>query len=258
MPIASVGAVPNSAPADIVAGEQVRSLAGGMLSGELLDAYGMLLASSRSVSVVLRAVSPSGCAIRCSTADGCLPDGSFVCTAASGLQTGLILVSANANKGLIEIPGPNLTLAGVYTLALQASVTTSLTLSNFHVFPAAAAALVLPRCPPSTMLEVVIAPAPLAALVDRFGNIIWPDNTSIMTVRAADAEGYSLLGLSRTRVQNGVATFWNIAARLAVGAASAGGGAAPALVLNFSASVGNRLLSVLSSPLVAQSGACTK
>lgn len=251
MPIVRISSDPSWAPANSAAGVQVRSLEGGVLSGELLDAYGVRLPSSRSVSVVLRAVTPSGCAANCHTAVECLPDGSFTCTAAAGLSAGLILGISNAKQGLIEIPGPNLTLAGVYLLALQASVTILLPLPSFTVFPAPASALVLPRCPVAATLEVVFAPSPLVSLVDRFGNILWLDSASVVTAQVVSPSAYSLHGLSRTRLQNGTATFWNIAA-----SAVPTGGSFPTLILNFSTIVDSRPLAVLSNPMTVQTGSC--
>jgi hypothetical protein len=251
MPIARISTEADWTPAAATAGEPARARDGGDVRGELLDAYGVRLPSSRSVALVVRAAVPSGCAATCAAADGCPPAGDVACRAAAGLPPGAERAAAAARQGLAGLPGPNLTLAGRYTLALRWSDAILLDLPPFDVLPAAPHALALARLPAEAMAGVALAPAPLVALVDRFGNVAWPDSTTVVAVRAEGVEGnLTLEGLTRARLGRGASAFWNLAA-----SDGAGGGAGGGLRLRFEAAVGAAVLAVVSRRLDVRPGA---
>ncbi|MCL2645480.1 MAG: FKBP-type peptidyl-prolyl cis-trans isomerase [Phycisphaerales bacterium] len=129
----------------------------------------------------------------------------------SGPDGGKIVgkVTAKVVKGIATF-SVNFPIAGEYTLIAENGYLGD-TSASFTVSPAAPAKLVVSQQPTSTVAGVPIAPAVTVSLVDRFGNAVTNDSSTVVNLAlSTKVAGATIGGPTSATVVNGVATFDNI------------------------------------------------
>jgi len=124
--------------------------------------------------------------------------------ALSGVLTALTDAAGRATFANLSIGGA----AGTRTLLFSAPGLTSVVSENVAVGPGPASALAITTAPPSTTTSgAVLSPAPVARVVDAFGNPVDPNPEVPVTVAIASGTGGSLGGQTSVTTVNGVAQF---------------------------------------------------
>ncbi|MBS0264340.1 MAG: hypothetical protein JSS02_20555 [Planctomycetes bacterium] len=122
-------------------------------------------------------------------------------------STGATALTANSSGGYATFSSAIINTVGTYTLSATSGVMTGVSFS-VKVNAAAASKVVYLQAPPTTgVAGQVLTPAVVAAVQDRFGNLITTDNGSVMTLTLNTGTFANGLKTVSRIVSGGIATF---------------------------------------------------
>ncbi|MBS0264564.1 MAG: hypothetical protein JSS02_21700 [Planctomycetes bacterium] len=139
---------------------------------------------------------------------GNLASGSSVVTlslSTGTFSTGLVTATATVSNGVATFSSLILNGAGNYTLTARNGLLTP-TSFNVSVTPAVASKLVFLQQPTSGTVNVGLTTPVVIAVVDRFGNLVTTDNSTVTLTLSIGTFANGLKSTS-VRVVNGIATF---------------------------------------------------